>query len=199
MFLRSMNGSPHENGMLEWKCVSNHRSYWCLVYVTIKLDRFACVRAYKMKLQVRRLLLDKFNIIITKEKFIIEEIYFAVVNFFRIPSEHSTYVCTKLHALFSALQKINFLEKKNYFVHKNMHGTSMRCLLTSLLKDTQFSNLSVLTSFSSTCIISPYACKILLSGAGNKENKLFQVVCQDLRAVSPAHLDMYERAEKQNV
>lgn len=45
----------------------------------------------------------------------------------------------------------------------------MRCLLTFLLKDTQFSKLSVRTLvptfFPSTCVISPYMCKLFINKA----------------------------------
>lgn len=53
-------------------------------------------------------------------------------------------------------------------------------------------------------ILSKYMCNFsihvqTIHQQGCFGNKLSQIVCQCLRAMSPAHLDMKERAEKQNV
>jgi len=102
-----------------------------------------------------------------------------------------------VHLVFLSI-KSALLRKKNYFKHNNMHE------MFTDLPTGRHPVLQVVSLYISSDVLSKYVYNFSIHVQATQQqgffgNKLSQIVCQCLRAMSSAHLDMKERAEKQNV
>lgn len=129
--------------------------------------------------------------------------YTLLVDFFLIYSKDTRYTCTKYHTLFSYLKKSTLLRKYNVTLSKitcKLHHEMFIDLPTE-----RHPVLQTVSLYISSTILSKYTCNLSMHVQATHQQGCFgnrlssQIVCQCLKAMFPAHLDMNERTDKQNV